>query len=121
MSGRTTEERLLHYALSLPETELAQPWGHDLAKVRGKTFVFFGGEAGEAGQLSLTVKLPISGEMALALPECEPARYGLGKSGWVVFRTAADAPVDTATLEGWIRQSYRAVAPKKLAALVLEP
>ena len=116
--GGTIEQQLLQYAPSLPEAERAQPWGHDLAKVRGKTFAFFGGEAGEAGQLSLTVKLPIWGEMALALPECQPAGYGLGKSGWVAFRSAADATVDLEMLESWIRQSYRAIAPKKLSALV---
>jgi hypothetical protein len=61
------------------------------------------------------VKLPISAEMALTLPYVERAGYGLGRSGWIVARQRGDEDFDLATLKGWILQSYRAVAPKKLA------
>ena len=43
-----------------------------------------------------------------------PTGYGLGKAGWVsaFFQDADDIPLPL--LEGWIEESYRAVAPKTL-------
>lgn len=114
---KAAEDALRLYGLSLPEAEEAHPWGHVALKVRKKTFVFLGGDAAEPGMLSLTVKLPQSAEFALTVPGVERAGYNLGASGWVTARfRAADKP-DLALLKEWILQSYRAVAPKKLAAL----
>jgi len=49
------------------------------------------------------------------LPFCKPAAYGLGKSGWVAAEFGdRDLPVEM--LKAWILESYRAQAPKKLAA-----
>jgi predicted DNA-binding protein (MmcQ/YjbR family) len=48
----------------------------------------------------------------------EPTGYGLGKSGWVTARIKSGANFDIDTMKGWIAQSYRAVAPKKLAKLL---
>jgi hypothetical protein len=66
--------------------------------------------------LSLGVKLPESSTSALALPCCEPAGYGLGKSGWVSckFAPTDDPPLELLT--HWMLESYRAVAPRKLVA-----
>jgi hypothetical protein len=57
--------RLLGYALSLPETWLDHPWGEDLAKVRGKVFVFFGMPEGSDYPPGMTI---------LALPLAAVAR-----------------------------------------------
>lgn len=114
---KAAEERLRAFALSLPDAVEEHPWDHIAVKVRKKTFVFLGGAANSDG-LSLTVKLPVSGEMALTLPYVERTGYGLGASGWVTARPSAKDKLDLAMFEGWIVQSYRAVAPKKLAALV---
>jgi predicted DNA-binding protein (MmcQ/YjbR family) len=114
LSVKQAEQRLIRYALTFPEAKLDHPWGHDVVKVRGKMFATFGGEAGARGEFSMSVKLPISSEMALTLPWVEPTGYGLGKSGWVTARIRAGSNFDLDTMKGWIGQSYRAVAPKSL-------
>jgi predicted DNA-binding protein (MmcQ/YjbR family) len=54
--------------------------------------------------------------MALTLPFASATRYGLGKSGWVSAKFAADEEIPTQLLLEWIDESYRAIAPKKLVA-----
>jgi predicted DNA-binding protein (MmcQ/YjbR family) len=107
------ELELRDYAMTFPESTEDHPWGHRAIKVKGKSFLFLGGEK-DTKELSLSVKLPGSRDVALDLPFAEPTGYGLGKSGWVTarFATAADVPLDL--LRGWIAESYRAIAPKKL-------
>jgi predicted DNA-binding protein (MmcQ/YjbR family) len=109
------EKKLHAFALSFPEATETNPWGHAAIKVKGKTFVFLGGEK-DVDELSLSVKLPQSRDMAVDLPFAQPTGYGLGKSGWVTarFEDAAGVPMDL--LQAWIDESYRAIAPKKLAA-----
>ena len=114
LSVKQAEQKLIKYALSFPETALEHPWGHDVVKVKGKMFASFGGQAGTPGEFSMSVKLPVSSEMALTLPWVEPTGYGLGKSGWVTARLKKGADFDIDTMKGWIDQSYRAVAPKTL-------
>jgi hypothetical protein len=51
-----------------------------------------------------------------------PTEYGLGRAGWVTARFPRAAPVPTEILRLWIDESYRAIAPKRLAAqLQAEP
>ena len=111
---RQAEKQLIAHALTFPEAVLEHPWGHDAVKVKGKMFATFGGEIGDPKEMSMTVKLPVSGEMALTLPWVESTGYGLGKSGWVTARVRAAKDIDLETMKGWIGQSYRAVAPKGL-------
>jgi len=112
------EADLRAFALAFPETTEHFPWGHRALKVKGKTFVFMGtGAEGGADHddFFITCKLPASGALALTLPGVAPTGYGLGKSGWVSARfRRGKAPL--AMLRDWIRESYEAVAPKKLAA-----
>jgi predicted DNA-binding protein (MmcQ/YjbR family) len=114
------ETRLKKFAASLPEVREDFPWGHSAFKVgaRAKAFLFM---ATEKGELSLSVKLPHSGLMALSLPFAEPTGYGLGKSGWVTARFKAKGKPPVAVLERWIEESYRAIAPKKVAARLDPP
>ena len=91
----------------------------DALKVKGKMFATFGGEIGEKGIFSMSVKLPVSSEMALTLDWVEPTGYGLGKSGWVTARIKSGANFDIDTMKAWIAQSYRAVAPKRLVKLLV--
>jgi predicted DNA-binding protein (MmcQ/YjbR family) len=106
------------HALSLPEAWEDHPWGENVAKVGKKVFVFFGVPDPRGEQLIVCVKLPRSGVAALDQACCEPAGYGLGKAGWVAARfSAAEAPPQK-TLEAWIEESYRAIAPRKLVALL---
>jgi predicted DNA-binding protein (MmcQ/YjbR family) len=107
------ELALRDYALTFPEVTEDHPWGHRAMKVKKKAFVFLGGDK-NASELSLSVKLPQSRDMAVDLPFAEPTGYGLGKSGWVTarFEKVSEVPMDL--LKSWINESYRAIAPKKL-------
>ncbi len=104
-------EELRLFALSLPEAVEDHPWGEDVAKVRGKVFVFLG----SSGSRRITVKLDESHGHALSIDGAERTGYGLGKSGWVTVPLEANG-VDTELLGDWIEESYRIVAPRRLVA-----
>jgi predicted DNA-binding protein (MmcQ/YjbR family) len=109
-------EDLRAHGLALPEATEDHPWGHCALKVRGKTFCWLDKEKG----LSATFKLPSSRDFALVFDWTEPTGYGLGRSGWVTARIPDGEEPDLYLLKRWMAESYRAVAPKKLAALVPE-
>lgn len=112
------EAELRDAGLRFPETHEAFPWGHCALKVRGKAFAFL---ARDADFFSISAKLPASHAAALVLPFVEPTGYGLGKSGWVTARFGPGDDVPMEMLRDWLRESYRAVAPRKLAAQLAEP
>ena len=114
MRARDAEARLIAFAATFPEAWEDHPWDHTVFKVGRKIFVFFGGAAAPPDELSMTVKLPISYEMALTLPYMKPSGHGLWKAGWAQLTQASGDDFDFETIQGWIAQSYRAVAPKKL-------
>jgi predicted DNA-binding protein (MmcQ/YjbR family) len=113
-TAKQSEAELIAFAATFPGAWEDHPWDHTVMKVGAKVFVFFGGAAGPPDTLSLTVKLPISYEMALTLPYVTPAGYGLWKAGWARLSQVTGDDFDLATMRAWIEQSYRAVAPKKL-------
>ena len=102
------------FALGYPGAREEFPWGERVIKVGKKVFVFLGMPDGD--ELGLSVKLPESGPMALLLPFAKPTGYGLGKSGWVSAHFAASDDPPLGMLREWIDESYRAVAPKTMAA-----
>ena len=106
------EAALRMHALSYPEAKEDFPWGERVVKVRGKVFLFLG----KGDNLSLSVKLPGSANVALGLPFASPTAYGLGKSGWITARFEKRDKPPLEMLKQWIDESYRAVAPKRLAA-----
>lgn len=107
------ESAVARAAAAFPETREDNPWGHRAFKVRGKTFLFL---VAEGAQLSVSVKLPVSGTLALELPFAEPTGYGLGKSGWISARFPSGRPIPIDLIEEWLTESYAAIAPKKLSA-----
>jgi predicted DNA-binding protein (MmcQ/YjbR family) len=107
---------LLEFALSLPEAWEDHPWGESVVKVGKKVFVFFGDDGAPEHARSFTVKLSDSHEEASAMPWTSDPGYGLGRGGWLTVNPPDDAPIEM--LRAWIVESYRAVAPKKLAARV---
>lgn len=111
------EAALRECALAYPEAYEEFPWGHRAMKVKGKVFAFL---ALFDGALSMSVKLPVTGKSALALPFASPTEYGLGKSGWVTarFRGKDDIPLEM--LRDWIDESFRAIAPKRIVARLEE-
>jgi predicted DNA-binding protein (MmcQ/YjbR family) len=104
-------DKLRAFALSLPEAGEEHPWGEDVAKVRGKIFVFLG----PPNSRRMTVKLDESHAHALSIEGAERTGYGLGASGWVTVPLRADG-VAIGLLRDWIEESYRIVAPKRLVA-----
>ena len=110
-------DELRAFCLSFPEAYEDHPWGETVFKVRKKIFVFLG--LPENG-VSVTVKLPTSGWPAQQLPFVKPTGYNLGKSGWITASFAPGEEIPFDLLREWIMESYRAVAPKKLGALVGE-
>jgi predicted DNA-binding protein (MmcQ/YjbR family) len=108
---------LRQHSLAYPETSEEFPWGHRAFKVKGKAFLFL---SFYEGKLGLSVKLPLSGRVALTFPFASPAGYGLGKSGWVSAHFVAADDIPLRMLEEWIDESFRAVAPKKLVARLNE-
>ena len=111
------ERRLREAAFAFPETSEDHPWGETAYKVRGKVFVF---THTSPDALSLTVKLPVSRDFACMFDFAEPSGYGLGRSGWITCRLDADSEADPDLLLRWVAESWRAVAPKRLAATVPE-
>lgn len=112
---RDLEAWLVALALDYPEAVEEHPWGDRAYKVRGKAFVFMGPEGAD---LHITLKLPQSCDFALSFSGAEPAGYGLGKSGWITVSLVGADPPAPDLLEEWIEESYRARAPKRLAALL---
>ena len=105
-------EKVLAFALSLPETAEDRPWEDEVVvKVRGKIFVF----AGPTGSRRVSVKLAESHAHALAIEGAEATGYGLGKAGWVTVPLRAPG-VSIGVLRDWVEESYRIVAPKRLVA-----
>lgn len=113
-----TRAALRDFALSYPGAHEDFPWGECVVKVKGKVFVFLGTSGDDLG---LSVKLPDSGLLALALPFASPTGYGLGKSGWVSARFGERDKAPIEVLKQWIDESYRAVAPKRLVAELAGP
>ncbi|QRO00780.1 MmcQ/YjbR family DNA-binding protein [Archangium violaceum] len=109
------ELALREAGIGYPEVTEDFPWGHRTLKVKGKAFVFL---TLTSEGLSMSVKLPQSNSAALMMPFATPTGYGLGKSGWVSALFGARDTPPLELLRQWIAESYRAVAPKKLAALI---
>jgi predicted DNA-binding protein (MmcQ/YjbR family) len=109
-------KELRAFGLTYPGTAIKSPWpDHADLAVNGKTFAYLSLE-GEPFKISL--KLPYTGDEARKLPFAVPTAYGLGKSGWVTFSPAPGAMPSIRQLESWLDESYRAQAPKKLAAQI---
>ncbi|MEU0517817.1 MmcQ/YjbR family DNA-binding protein [Streptosporangium sp. NPDC006007] len=114
-------QTLLEFALRLPETYEDHPWGETVVKVNKKIFLFLGVERPtEKWSPNVGVKLPRSNGHALALEGIRPSGYGLGKAGWVTIPLLGELP-ETEVLLDWVEESYRAVAPRRLVALLDAP
>ena len=118
MTDGSIDEQARAYAAGFPEAWEDHPWGETVYKVGKKVFVFFG--SGESGPgLSLMAKLSEGHEEALTFEWVEPSGYGLGKAGWITATVPDDAPLDLVL--GWILESYRIVAPRRLVARLEQP
>ena len=116
MTSRETVMALREFALKMPGAYEDFPWGERVVKVNKKIFVFFGVDEDIDKGVNFGVKLPTSNDDALNFPFTKPARYNLGKSGWVSVRFSPDEDPPIELFERWIGESYRAIAPKRLIA-----
>lgn len=113
--------KLESICLRLPEAQRVdvEAWdGEPTFRVRGKNFVFTDRQA--AG---ISVKLPKDEAAAVCATDelASPTGYGLGRHGWVSVQLGARPSKDRwQQVEEWVRTSYTLVAPRSLAALVLE-
>jgi hypothetical protein len=115
------EADLTAYGLTFPETTAGPGWQTTRALyVRKKMFCVFGAKGEALDALTVLSKLPISAEMAEGLPFVRPARGWYKQHNWVTAHFDADDDVlaEMATLRGWLKQSYIAVAPKTLGRMV---
>jgi len=112
-------QELRAFGLAYPGAHRKSPWpGHDDLAVNNKTFAYL---SSEGEPFSMSLKLPYTKHEALKLPFAKPTGYGLGKSGWVTLGPLAGQTPSLDLLKSWIDESYRAQAPKKLAASVKDP
>jgi len=112
-------EQLRAFALGLPETHEAHPWGETVIKVNNKVFLFLGiDEQTDKWDPTFGVKLLSQTHgHALTVEGAAPSGYGLGKAGWVTVPFLAELP-ETEVLLDWVEESYRAIAPKRAIKLL---
>ncbi len=106
--------------LALPEAaEVHQVARHAAFKVRGKSFLYYLDDHHGDGMVAINCKVAPGehSELARGAPERFHIPAYLGAHGWVGLRI--DQPeVDWDEVRALVRFSYRALAPKRLAALV---
>jgi hypothetical protein len=115
------EKELTAFALSLPETDVVPgipPTQY--MRVKGKGFAVFGGKGEPDDELTMIVKLPVSAEMVQQLYFVREARGWYKQHNWVIAHFGPDDDIlaELDTLKAWIRQSYIAMAPKKLGKMI---
>jgi predicted DNA-binding protein (MmcQ/YjbR family) len=107
--------RLRALCLALPEASEQQTWGDPTWRVRGRIFAM---EKRGDGRVSVWLKAPPGAQDVLVA--ADPARFFVppyvGPKGWIGLRL--DAEPDWNQVAALVRQSFRLVAPKRLAALV---
>lgn len=111
------EAELTACGLTFPEKIVGPGWTVTrVLYVRKKMFAVFGAKGEPLDALTIILKLPISAEMVEELPFVRPARGWFKQHNWVAahFGPEDDVLAEMATLRGWLKQSYVAVAPKKL-------
>jgi len=115
------EAELTAHGLTFPETSAGPAWipARGLY-VRKKMFCVFGAKGEPLNALTILMKLPVSAEMAEELDFVRPAKGWFKQHNWVTAHFGPDDDVlaEMATLKGWLKQSYIAVAPKTLGRMV---
>ena len=112
--------RLRKLCLALPEAHEVEAWGEPTFRVRNKMFATYAAPDTHhgAGRPAVWCKAA-PGNQELMVRDA-PERFFVppyvGKSGWV--GVWLDGDVDWAELAELLRDSYRLVAPRKLAVLV---
>ena len=105
-----TADELRQAALSLPEAEERETWGHPTFRVRDKMFAALADDGGQA-----SVKATRQEQEALVAED--PATFGVpayvGRHGWVSVQLATADPAEVREL---LIEAWRQTAPKRLVA-----
>ena len=105
-----TADELRQAALSLPEAEERETWGHPTFRVRDKMFATLADDGGQA-----TVKATRQEQEALVA--ADPETFGVpayvGRHGWVSILLATADPAEVREL---LVEAWRQTAPKRLVA-----
>jgi hypothetical protein len=111
--------RLTKICLALPEATREIMGKHAGFKVRKKTFAYFLDDHHGDGIVCVTCKV-MAGDNA-ALSKSNPERYFVpayvGPRGWVALRLDV-GEIDWEEVRELVADSYRRIAPKRLAALI---
>lgn len=112
-------EQLTDICLALPETSIRKMGEHTGFQVRNKTFAYFLNNHHNDGIIGVTCKAApgISAMMVAAEPERFYRPAYLGANGWVALRLDR-GDIDWDEVRALINDSYRLIAPKRLAATV---
>lgn len=107
-------------ALSYPQAELGvacqgTALESSTVKARDKAFLFM---SGAGPSYTVRLKLCQSQTEAMQLAANEPGRYKLGPHGWTTISFSDSAPPPIERMKRWIDESYRAIADKKLLAML---
>jgi hypothetical protein len=115
------EADLTRLGLSWPETDVVPgipPTRY--MRVAGKGFAVFGGKGEAEDALTLIVKLPVSAEMVQQLYYVRESKGWYKQHDWVIAHFGPDDDIlaELDTLKAWLKQSYIAMAPKRLGRMV---
>jgi hypothetical protein len=105
-----TADELRQAALSLPEAEERETWGHPTFRVRGKMFAAL---ADDGSQASVKATRQEQEALVAADPETFGVPAYVGRHGWVSIRLATVDPVEVREL---LEEAWRRTAPKGLVA-----
>jgi formyltetrahydrofolate-dependent phosphoribosylglycinamide formyltransferase len=113
-------DRVRERAMAQPQAE--ETTSHGMACfgiVKGKKFAYFSADHHGDGRVALLVKISGADEQAMLVDQDEeryfrPAYFG---DGWIAIRLDTGAN-DWDGVADWLARSWRAVAPKKLTALM---
>jgi len=119
-SPERLDDRVREIAMSLPETDEVLSHGMPcFGIIKGKKFAYISRNHHGDGKTALLVKISGLDEQQ-QLIEIDPARYyrpAYFGDGWIGIRLDLGEP-DWVAIAGWLRKSWLAVAPKKLAMLI---
>ena len=117
---RSPLTRIRKLCLDLPEAQEVEAWGEPTFRIRNKLFAMYASSGNHhgAGRPAIWVKAPPGNQdiMVRADPERFFVPPYVGPSGWIGVHL--DGKVDWKELDMLLRDSYRLVAPKRLAARV---
>lgn len=112
--------RLRRICLALPEAHEVEAWGAPTFRVRNRMFATFADADNRYGDGRPATWLKAGPGNQAVMVRAAPDRFFVppyvGPSGWI--GVWLDGDVDWAELTDLVADSYRLVAPKKLAALL---